>query len=57
MVSVDFRLRGNGVWQPMTLPVSVQAAQTLAQAAKTLKLGDDVKITNATALRPVDMKA
>ncbi len=44
MVSVQLRYAGEGVWTPMTLPTSLQVAQTLAAAARQLKLADQVRI-------------
>jgi hypothetical protein len=41
---------GEACWRAMTLPVSSQAAQTLASAAKTLRLGDQVQISPALLL-------
>lgn len=58
MVTVQLRFLGGGCWQPMTLPVSLQAAQTLAAAAKQLRLGDQVQISpTAVAQRLVDRRA
>jgi len=45
MVTVQLRLLGSGSWQPMTLPVSLQAADTLVAAAKDLKLANQVQIS------------
>ena len=45
MVSVELRNAGDGVWTPMTLPTSVQVAQTLAQAARKLNLADEIRIS------------
>ena len=56
MVTVHLRFLGAG-WQAMTLPVSLQAAQTLASAAKRLQLGDDVKISPCAMLNgTVDLR-
>jgi hypothetical protein len=44
MVSVQLRNAGEGIWRAMSLPVSVQLAQTVAAAARTLKLADNVQI-------------
>ncbi len=55
MVSVQLRNTGDGLWSQMTLPMSVQVAQTLAGAARTLNLADQVRIqpsAPAPALRP-----
>lgn len=57
MVSVQLRNSGQGLWTALTLPTSVQAAQTLAAAARTLNLADHVRIQPATgARRPADVK-
>lgn len=44
MVSVQLRNAGEGLWRALTLPTSIQAAQTLATAVKTLNLADQVQI-------------
>jgi len=44
MVSVQARFNGEGLWRQVTLPLSVQLAQTVAGAAKGLNLGDQVKV-------------
>ena len=60
MVSVQMRNSGEGLWTALTLPTSVQAAQTLAGAARTLNLADQVRIqavsAPAPASRSVDLK-
>jgi hypothetical protein len=65
MVSVELRNAGEGVWTPLTLPTSVQVAQTLASAAKQLNLADQVRIApsepmpapvSGRELRGVDLK-
>ena len=52
MVSVQLRNAGEGIWRPMTLPVTVQLAQTVAAAARTLKLADQVQITESAPAPP-----
>ncbi len=44
MVSVQLRNAGEGLWRLMTLPTSIQAAQTLARSVKTLNIADQVQI-------------
>lgn len=60
MVSVQLRNSGEGVWTPYSLPVTVQVAQTLAQAARTLNLADQVRIEPSAPMAPpvhvVDLK-
>lgn len=57
MVSVQLRNSGQGLWTPLTLPTSVQAAQTLAAAVKTLNLADQVRIQPSLGpIRPVDVR-
>lgn len=60
MVSVQMRNSGEGLWTALTLPTSVQAAQTLAGAARTLNLADQVRIQAVSAPAPasgsVDLK-
>ena len=47
MVSVQIRNAGEGIWRSMSLPVSVQLAQTVAAAARTLDLADQVQVIQA----------
>ena len=58
MVSVQLRNSGQGLWTALSLPTSVQAAQTLAQAVKTLNLADNVRIQPSAPppVRAVDIK-
>lgn len=49
MVSVQLRNSGEGTWSRMSLPTSVQVAQTLAGAARQLNLADEVRIQTAEA--------
>lgn len=56
MVSVQLRNTGQGTWTSLTLPTSVQVAQTLASAAKTLNLADQVRIQPSSAAARVDLK-
>jgi hypothetical protein len=44
MVSVQIRNAGQGIWTALTLPTSVQAAQTVATAARTLNIADQVRV-------------
>lgn len=44
MVSVELRNSGQGLWSRMTLPTSVQMAQTLAATARQMNLADEVRI-------------
>ena len=45
MVSVQLRNSGQGLWTALTLPTSVQVAQTVASAARSLNMADHVRIT------------
>ena len=57
MVRVQLRNSGQGLWTSLLLPTSVQAAQTIAAAAKTLNLADQVRIHPAPGGQPaVDLK-
>ena len=49
MVSVQLRNTGEGIWRPLTLPVTLQAAHTVAAAARTLQLADQVQIAPSGA--------
>jgi hypothetical protein len=44
MVQVQLQNFGDGLPHPFLLPVSLPAAQTLAKAARTLNLADEVSI-------------
>lgn len=44
MVSVELRNSGQGLWTQMSLPTSVQMAQTLAATARQLNLADEIRI-------------
>ena len=56
MVSVQLRNSGQGLWTALFLPTSVQAAQTLAAAARTLNLADQVRITPTAPPAGIDVK-
>ena len=57
MVSVQARFNGEGMWRQLTLPLTVQVAQTVAGAAKGLNLGDQVKVVpSVDASRRLDIK-
>jgi hypothetical protein len=57
MVSVQLRNAGDGLWTPLTLPTSVQVAQTLVAAARRLDLADEVRVAPATGAPRLDVKA
>jgi hypothetical protein len=44
MVSVQLRNAGQGLWTPLFLPTSPEAAQTIAKAVRTLDLADQVRV-------------
>lgn len=50
MVSVQLRNSGQGLWTPLLLPTSVQAAQTLAAAVRRLNLADQVRVVPANKI-------
>lgn len=56
MVSVQLRNSGSGLWMPFTLPTSVQVAQTIAAAVKTLNIADQVRIQPAASPPQLDIK-
>jgi hypothetical protein len=56
MVSVQLRNAGQGLWTALTLPTSVQAAQTLAAAARKLNMADQIRITPSSASAGVDLR-
>jgi hypothetical protein len=51
MVSVQVRNTGDGLWSRLSLPMSVQVAQTLAGAAKQLNIADEIRIQPAGPAR------
>lgn len=57
MVSVQARFNGEGLWRRLTLPLTLQLAQTVAGAAKVLDLGDQVKVVPSNDLgRRLDIR-
>lgn len=58
MVSVQVRNTGDGLWSRLSLPISVQVAQTLAGAARQLNIADEIRIQPAEAFkgRAVDVR-
>ena len=44
MVSVQMRNAGQGIWTSVTLPTSLQVAQTVASAVRTLNIADQVRV-------------
>jgi hypothetical protein len=56
MVSVQMRNVGQGIWTPVTLPTSVQAAQTVASAVRTLNLADQVRVQTSAPTSSVNIK-
>jgi len=56
MVSVQLRNSGQGLWTSLTLPTSVQVAQTLAATAQRLNLADQVRITPSSSAGLIDLK-
>ena len=57
MVTVQLRCNGEGLWRAMLLPVTVQLAQTLARAAETLNLSDEVRVTPSQHAKKLDLRA
>ncbi len=55
MVSVQLRNSGQGLWTALSLPTSVQAAQTLAAVARSMNLADQVRITPSAGGKRVDL--
>jgi|GEM_PF-2389623 len=51
-INVYVRDLGDACWRTMTLPVSIQAAVTLASAARTLNLADQVRLNPAAPTVP-----
>ena len=54
-VNVETRSSGQ-LWRQLAPPITVQAAQTLAAAAVTLRLGDQVRVAPAIGSR-IDIEA
>jgi hypothetical protein len=57
MVSVQARFNGEGLWRQLTLPLSLQLAQTVAGAARGLNLGDQVKVVPSSETGRLDISA
>ncbi|MEW5683370.1 MAG: hypothetical protein AB1942_00480 [Pseudomonadota bacterium] len=57
MVSVQLRNSGQGLWWALSLPTSVQAAQTLAATARKLNMADEVRIQPAQSSQKLDIRA
>ena len=57
MVSVQLRNSGQGLWWALSLPTSVQAAQTLAATARKLNMADEVRIQPAQGSQKLDIRA
>ena len=49
MVQVQLRDNGQAVWRALLLPVTLPAAQTVAKAARTLNLADQVQVAPSQA--------
>lgn len=56
MVSVQIRNAGQGIWTPVTLPTSVQAAQTVATAVRTLNIADQVRVQASVSAGQLNIK-
>lgn len=50
MVKVEVRNLGAGIWRALTLPVTPQVADTLAKAARQLRIADQLRITGGPAI-------
>lgn len=57
MVTVQLRYTGEGTWRAMLLPVTIQLAQTLARAAETLSLGDEIRVAPSQRATRLDVRA
>jgi hypothetical protein len=57
MVSVQLRNSGQGLWWALTLPTSVQVAQTIAATARKLDMADQVRIQPAQTGQRLDIRA
>jgi hypothetical protein len=57
MVSVQLRNSGQGLWWALTLPTSVQVAQTIAATARKLDMADQVRIQPSAAAQRLDIRA
>ena len=56
MVSVQMRNAGQGIWTSVTLPTSVQAAQTVASAVRTLNIADQVRVQASPPAGRINIK-
>lgn len=50
MVTVQLRYQGDGLWRSASLPLTSQAAQTVATAARQLNVADEVRILPSKGL-------
>jgi len=57
VVTVQLRCNGEGLWRAMLLPVTIQLAQTLARAAETMNLSDQIRVTPSQPARKLDLRA
>ncbi|MBL8553481.1 MAG: hypothetical protein JNL41_04325 [Phenylobacterium sp.] len=53
---MQLRNSGQGLWTSLTLPTSVQVAQTLAATARQLNMADQVRIAPSPPAGRVDIK-
>ncbi|MBL8770873.1 MAG: hypothetical protein JNK30_05780 [Phenylobacterium sp.] len=56
MVSVQLRNSGQGLWTALTLPTSVQVAQTVAATARKLNMADQVRIAPSPTAGRLDIR-
>ena len=56
MVSVQVRNAGQAIWTALTLPTSLQAAQTVATAVRTLDIADQVRVQASVTPPRVNIK-
>lgn len=56
MVSVQMRNVGQAIWTAVTLPTSVQAAQTVAGAVRTLNIADQVRVQASVPAAGINIK-
>lgn len=58
LVTVQLRYQGDGLWRSASMPLTSQAAQTVATAARQIKAADEVRIMPSAGLgETLDVRA
>ena len=57
MYRVEYRFAGHTVWRAAALPVTLQAAQTIARGVSAPALADEIRVVPSGTARTVDVRA